>query len=159
MNTLTIAGWASTPVVDQSNEFIEASVLDMSTYDLNPVLMFCHDHKSPPIGIAKHYRLKPYTSGFRLFGFAKFCSFNASSLQIFEMATTIAELNCHRACKPVRLSLLMSLLDESIRSGLATDILLNHLVVFHADILPVDMLDPLADLLDCIHHAIENLSM
>jgi len=64
MNTLTIAGWASTPVVDQSNEFIEASVLDMSTYDLNPVLMFCHDHKSPPIGIAKHYRLKPYTNGF-----------------------------------------------------------------------------------------------
>lgn len=75
------------------------------------------------------------------------------------MATTVAKLNCHRACKPVRLSLLMSLLDESIRSRLATDVLLNHLVVFHADILPVDVLDPLANLLRRVDKTIEDIGM
>jgi HK97 family phage prohead protease len=51
--SLVVYGWASAPVVDRSNEYIDGRWFDLSEYNANPVYLWCHNRQSKPLGIAK----------------------------------------------------------------------------------------------------------
>lgn len=69
-----IPGWLSVPVVDQSREFVDGRDIDTADFRLNPVLLWCHDQKRPPLGSVASLDVLDYgPSGFKgLYGLFEF---------------------------------------------------------------------------------------
>lgn len=58
-----IPGWLSAPVADQSDEFVDGRDVDVGDFLLNPVLLWFHEQKTPPLGKVNALSVYPYGTG------------------------------------------------------------------------------------------------